>query len=95
MSINRKELTEIAHLAKLDLNAEEIQQFGQSLGQVMDLVERIKNCETTQVAPMFHPCDFWMPLRADTVTETSRKQMLLALSAHADDDFYLVPKVIE
>ncbi len=95
MSINRKELTEIAHLAKLDLNAEEIQQFAQSLGQVMELVERIKNCETAQVAPMFHPCDFWMPLRADEVTETSQKQVLLALAAHADDDFYLVPKVIE
>lgn len=95
MSINRKELTEITDLAQLDLNAAETKQVTESLNQVMDLVERIKNCETTQVEPMFHPFDFWMPLRPDEVTDVSHKKALLALSSHADDDFYLVPKVIE
>ncbi|KAA3643724.1 MAG: Asp-tRNA(Asn)/Glu-tRNA(Gln) amidotransferase subunit GatC [Proteobacteria bacterium] len=95
MSINRKELTEIAQLAKLDLNAEQTQQVGQSLNQITELVDKIKNADTAQVDPMFHPCDFWMPLRADEVIETSHKADLLALAAHADADFYLVPKVIE
>lgn len=95
MSINRKELTEIANLAKLDLNAEQTQQVCQSLNQITDMVERIKKAETTQVDAMFHPCEFWMPLRKDTVTEDSHKAELLALAAHADDNFYLVPKVIE
>lgn len=95
MSINRKELTEMAQLAKLDLDADQFQQISQSLNQITDMVERIKKADTTQVEPMFHPCDFWMPLRQDTVTETSHKQALLALAKQADADFYLVPKVIE
>ena len=73
MSINRKELTEITNLAKLDLNAQQPQQVCESLNQITDLVERIKKADTAQVTPMFHPCDFWMPLRTDLVTETSHK----------------------
>ncbi|GAA4810282.1 aspartyl/glutamyl-tRNA(Asn/Gln) amidotransferase subunit C [Marinicella pacifica] len=95
MSINRKELTEIANLAKLDLNAEQTQQVCQSLNQITDMVERIKKADTAQVDPMFHPCDFWMPLRKDVVTEATHKEQLLALAKQADADFYLVPKVIE
>lgn len=85
----------MAQLAKLDLDAEQSRQISQSLNQITDMVERIKKADTTQVEPMFHPCDFWMPLRADEVTEPSHKDELLALAAHADGDFYLVPKVIE
>lgn len=95
MSINRKELTEITNLAKLDLNTQQTEEVCQSLNQITALVERIKKADTAQVEPMFHPCDFWMPLRLDEVTEDSRKAQLLALAAHADGNFYLVPKVIE
>jgi len=95
MSINRKELSEMAQLAKLDLNAEQTQQVSQSLNQITDLVERIKKADTAQVEPMFHPCQFWMPLREDKATESSHKAQLLTLARHADEDFYLVPKVIE
>jgi len=85
MSINRKELTEMAQLAKLDLNAEQTQQVSQSLNQITDLVERIKKADTAQAEPMFHPCDFWMPLRADAVREQSHKSDLLSLAVHADE----------
>ena len=85
----------MAQLAKLDLNAEQTQQVSQSLNQITDLVERIKKADTAQVEPMFHPCQFWMPLREDKATESSHKAQLLTLARHADEDFYLVPKVIE
>jgi len=85
----------MAELAKLDLNAEQTRQVGQSLNQITAMVERIKKADTAQVKPMFHPCQFWMPLRDDVVAEPSRKTELLALARHADDNFYLVPKVIE
>lgn len=95
MSINRKELTQMAQLAKLDLDADQFQQISRSLNQITDMIERIKKADTAQVDPMFHPCDFWMPLRKDVVTEATYKEQLLALAKQADADFYLVPKVIE
>ena len=95
MSINRKELEEIAALAQLNLPEHQIEQITASLNQVMQMIEHINEAETSAIEPMAHPNNAWQMVRKDTVTDSSHKSDLLALAAHADDDHYLVPKVIE
>ena len=95
MSINRKELEEIAALAQLNLPEHQIEQITASLNQVMQMIEHINEAETSAIEPMAHPNNAWQMVRKDTVTDSSHKRDLLALAAHADDDHYLVPKVIE
>ena len=95
MSINRKELEEIAALAQLNIPEQQVAQITTSLNQVMQMIEYINDANTSAVQPMAHPNDAWQKVREDTVTDVSHKGDLLALAAHADDDHYLVPKVIE
>ncbi len=95
MSINRKELEEIAALAQLNIPDDQVSEITASLNQVMDMIEHVNDANTTAIKPMAHPNDAWQMTRQDTVTDSSHKQALLALAAHADDDHYLVPKVIE
>ncbi|WP_223787156.1 Asp-tRNA(Asn)/Glu-tRNA(Gln) amidotransferase subunit GatC [Marinicella meishanensis] len=95
MSINRTELEEIAALAQLNIPDQQVGHITESLNQLMAMIEHINDANTEAVAPMAHPNDAWQLVRADEVTDTSHKAALLALAAHADDDHYLVPKVIE
>jgi aspartyl-tRNA(Asn)/glutamyl-tRNA(Gln) amidotransferase subunit C len=95
MSINRKELEEIAALAQLNIPEEQVSHITASLNQVMAMIEHVNEADTSQVEPMAHPNDAWQLVRADEVTDTTHKADLLKLAAHADDDHYLVPKVIE
>ncbi len=95
MSINRKELEEIAALAQLNIPEEQVSHITTSLNQVMAMIEHVNEADTSQVAPMANPNDAWQVIRVDAVTDTTHKAELLKLSAHADDDHYLVPKVIE
>ncbi len=95
MSINRKELEEIAALAQLNIPEQQVDQITSSLNQVMQMIEHINDANTASVVPMAHPNDAWQLVRADQVTDSSHKSDLLALAAHADEDHYLVPKVIE
>jgi len=95
MSINRKELEEIAALAQLNIPEKQVSHITESLNQVMDMIELINDANTSEVKPMSHPNDAWQLVRQDEVTDTSHKTELLALAAHADEDHYLVPKVIE
>jgi aspartyl-tRNA(Asn)/glutamyl-tRNA(Gln) amidotransferase subunit C len=95
MSINRTELEEIAALAQLNIPDQQVAHITESLNQVMAMIEHINDANTEAVEPMAHPNDAWQLVRADEVTDTSHKTALLALAAHADDDHYLVPKVIE
>ena len=95
MSINRKELEEIAALAQLNIPADQVSQITRSLNQLMAMIEHVNQANTEHVTPMAHPNDAWQLVREDVVTDSPHKTALLALAAHADDDHYLVPKVIE
>ena len=95
MSINRKELEEIATLAQLHIPEQHVSEITASLNQVMAMIEHINEADTSAVEPMAHPNDAVQLVRQDKVTDSSHKLELLALAAHADDDHYLVPKVID
>lgn len=95
MSINRKELLEIAALAKLSLNQQELAVAERSMNEIKDMIDLMAEVATEHVPAMSHPNDQQLLLRDDAVTEHDCKQSLLKLSKQADDDYYLVPKVIE
>ena len=95
MSINRKELEEIAALAQLQIPPDQVSEITTSLNQVMAMIEHINDSDTSTVKPMAHPNEAWQQIRADEVTDKSHKKELLGLAAQADEDHYLVPKVIE
>jgi len=95
MSINRKELEEIATLAQLNIPESQVSEITASLNQVMVMIEHISEADTVAVKPMAHPNGAAQLVRQDEVTDSSHKIELLALAAHADEDHYLVPKVID
>jgi aspartyl-tRNA(Asn)/glutamyl-tRNA(Gln) amidotransferase subunit C len=95
MPITRQDVEQIADLAKLHLTPENREKVQQSLSDVLQLVDRIQQADVEDVKPMRHPRDARQLLRADKVTESSRKQALLALAPETDGDYYLVPKVVE
>ena len=88
MSITSDDVYRIARLARLRTDAE-------NLSRILDLVEQMNGVDTNGIEPMAHPRDVSLRLRADEVTETSRRDELLAVAPAAEAGLYLVPKVIE
>ena len=95
MLINRKEVEQIAVLAKLSVSEAEIDDIVTSLSSVVKMIDHINEADTTDVKPMANPMDAVQRLRPDTVTETSNKDELLSMATVADEDYYLVPTVVE
>jgi aspartyl-tRNA(Asn)/glutamyl-tRNA(Gln) amidotransferase subunit C len=95
MLINRKEVEQIAVLAKLRVSESKIDAITSSLDSVVDMINHINEIETDNVKPMANPMDSVQRLRADEVNEISHKEQLLAMASHADDDYFLVPTVVE
>lgn len=95
MLINRKEVEQIAVLAKLSVSDTEIDAIAASLDSVIEMINHINEADTDKVNPMANPMDAIQRLRADCVTETSKKDQLLSMANQVDDDYYLVPTVVE
>ena len=95
MSLESAEIKNIARLARLALNDDETQEYQQSLGNILGLVEQLQALQTDSVLPLAHPLDIGARLRPDEITETDQRDKFQQIAPQTDKGFYLVPKVIE
>lgn len=95
MSLERKEVEKIAHLARLAVGDEQLDRVASDLSNILDLVEQMSEVDTADVTPMAHPLHMVQRLREDEVTETDRRERNQAIAPAAESGLYLVPRVIE
>ncbi len=95
MSLHKKDVENIAHLARLAIADEDIPQYARELSNILDLVERMNQVDTGGVTPMAHPLDATQRLRKDAVTEENQRELFQSTAPQVDAGLYLVPKVIE
>ncbi len=95
MSLDKDTVEKIAHLARLQLNEQELQAYTDSLSQILGLIEQMNAVDTTGVAPMAHPQDTVLRLREDRIEETDQREKFQRISPATEAGLYLVPKVIE
>ena len=95
MSLDREDVLKIAHLARLGVDDAEVKRYADELSNILALVDRMNAIDTAGVAPMAHPLDGVQRLRADTVSESDRRDEFQKVAPAVRDGLYLVPKVIE
>jgi aspartyl-tRNA(Asn)/glutamyl-tRNA(Gln) amidotransferase subunit C len=95
MSLTPDDVRRIAHLARLEVSAEEAERTRVQLNGILAFVEQLQAVDTRGVAPMAHAVDVVQRLRRDEVTESDHRAEFQALAPEAEAGLYLVPKVIE
>lgn len=95
MSLDRSDIENIAHLARLALAPEQTARYATDLSSILELVARMDRVDTAGVTPMAHPLQMTQRLRPDQVTETDRRAQFQANAPLTEGGLYLVPKVIE
>lgn len=95
MSLDTTHVQKIAHLARLQISAAEAEHFAQELTRILGLIEQMNAVATEGVAPMAHPSETPLRLRADEVTESDERSRFQAIAPAVEAGLYLVPKVIE
>jgi aspartyl-tRNA(Asn)/glutamyl-tRNA(Gln) amidotransferase subunit C len=95
MSLDRKDVLRIAHLARLEVAEAAIPEYARQLSAILAFVEQLDGADTRDVEPMAHPLDATQRLRPDTVTEADQRARFQALAPQVEDGLYLVPKVLD
>ena len=95
MSLEPGTILNVAHLARLHLSEDDVQQYVSELSAILRFIEQMNTVDTSGVIPMAHPLDMTQPLRADVITEHDRREEYQANAPAVRDGFYVVPKVIE
>jgi aspartyl-tRNA(Asn)/glutamyl-tRNA(Gln) amidotransferase subunit C len=96
MSLTRKDVEGIAHLARLEITEAELSVYTDSLSKILSFVEQLAAAETADIEPMAHPLEGESQrLRPDVVTERDQHEKFQLNPAAVAGALYLVPKVIE
>ena len=95
MSINKEEIRKIAHLARINVSQEELEQVQKKLVGILTLIEKMQEVNTDSIEPMSHALDINQPLREDKVTEKDIRDKSLSLAPHSEQSLFIVPQVIE
>ena len=95
MALDLDQVRRIAHLARIEITDAEAQQALAQLNDIFAMIEQMRAVDTTGVEPMAHPLGGSQRLRDDAVSESDRRDALLANAPEQQSSLFLVPKVIE
>ena len=95
MSLDNKEVSQIAYLSRLQVEESSLESITADLNNILNLVEQLSVLDTDSVEPMSHPLNMTQRLREDEVTETDQSESFQSIAPKTGKSHYLVPTVIE
>jgi aspartyl-tRNA(Asn)/glutamyl-tRNA(Gln) amidotransferase subunit C len=95
MKIDQASLQKIAHLARLNFDAQAAEKMSKDLSQVLEWVEQLQEVPTDNVAPLTNMSTEINSFRADEVGAQLTQQQALRNAPKQENGFFTVPKVME
>ena len=95
MTLKSDDVRNMAHLARLHIDEDSIDQYTQDLSSILALVDQMNQVDSSDVEPLANPLDAVQRLRDDEVTEIDEHGKFQQIAPDDAEGFYRVPKVIE
>jgi len=95
MSLTAVDIKKIAHLARLKMPEADIEQYLPQLQNILEIVEKMNQIDTSHIEPVANALDLSQRLREDKVTETNQRDEFQKIAPSVESGLYLVPKVID
>lgn len=93
--MDKKTVSTIAYLSRLSLNEENGEKITKDLENIIKFVNQLENADTQNIEPLASPLEKTAKTRTDKVTAKNRKEIFLKRSPKSNDDYFLVPRVVE
>jgi aspartyl-tRNA(Asn)/glutamyl-tRNA(Gln) amidotransferase subunit C len=95
MSVDLATVKRVAKLARIAVTDEEAARMEGELNTILGFVEQLNEVDVEGVEPMTSVTPMEMKKRADIVTDGDKADDITANAPASEDNFFLVPKVVE
>jgi aspartyl-tRNA(Asn)/glutamyl-tRNA(Gln) amidotransferase subunit C len=95
MSVDADTVRRIAHLARIAVKDEEVEHLKGELNAILAWVEQLQAVDVAGVEPMTSVTPMQMKMRKDEVSDGGIAEDIVKNAPQSDDNFFLVPKVVE
>ena len=94
MSVDAKTVRRVARLARIKVEEKDVPRLQDELNVILAFVEQLNEVNVDGVDPLTSVVAMDMKKRPDVVTDGHYPRAIVANAAH-EDDFFMVPKVVE
>jgi aspartyl-tRNA(Asn)/glutamyl-tRNA(Gln) amidotransferase subunit C len=95
MSVDADTVRRVAHLARIAVAEDEVENLKGELNAILTFVEQLTEVNVDGVEPMTSVTPMAMKMRKDEVTDGGIPDAIIANAPAHDHHFFLVPKVVE
>jgi len=94
MKISKEEVLQVAQLARLDLQPDEVERMTAQLDAILGYVAKLDELDTSGVAVTTHSQDISNAFREDEVRESLPREKALGNGPLENGESFVVPRVI-
>ncbi|MCF8243984.1 MAG: Asp-tRNA(Asn)/Glu-tRNA(Gln) amidotransferase subunit GatC [Saprospiraceae bacterium] len=95
MQIDRDLILRLENLAKLELSEEERERLRLDLTNILQMVEKLKELDTSNIEPLTYISDAANMLREDQIKAQVTNEHALSNAPEKSEPYFKVPKVMQ
>ena len=95
MSIDKNTVKHISKLARISLDDDKIDRLSKDLSSIIRFIEKLNELKTDKTKPLTSIINSSLKLRKDEIKDGKIRDQILKNSPEKNDEFFVVPKVIE
>ena len=95
MSIDLKTIKHISKLSRISVDEKKAEKLAGDLNSIFEFIEKLNELKTDNVQPLTSVAETTLKLRDDEVKSKNLREQIIKNSPHENEDYFVVPKVIE
>jgi len=95
MSIDKDTVKHISKLARISLDEKKINNLAKDLSSIMKFIEKLNELNTDKTTPLTSIINASLKPRKDEVKDGKIRDQILKNSPEKNEEFFVVPKVVE
>jgi len=93
--MDKKTVTTISYLSRLKIDGEKEEKITNDLENIIKFVDQLNDVDTSNIEPLANPLEKTAKTRKDQITAENLKEELLNIAPSSNEDYFLVPRVVE
>jgi aspartyl-tRNA(Asn)/glutamyl-tRNA(Gln) amidotransferase subunit C len=95
MSVDQNTVRRVARLSRIKVKDEDVPRLAGELNAILHWIEQLNEVDVTGVEPLTSVVSMAMKKREDVVSDGHYPDKVVANAPASEDNFYMVPKVVE
>jgi len=95
MSIDKDTVKHISKLARISLDEKKISSLSKDLSSIMKFIEKLNELNTDKITPLTSIISTSLKSREDEIKDGKIRDQILKNSPEKNEEFFVVPKVVE